>query len=62
MVNREIILLMKRRIDELTDDELIIIKEYCDQKVLQLDNRNRPSYQNGIGVEMVRRMIGIASR
>lgn len=62
MVNREIILLMKRRIDELTDDELIIIKEYCDQKVLQLDNRNRPSYQNGIGVEMVRRMIGMASR
>lgn len=62
MVNREIILLMKRRIDELTDDELIIIKEYCDQKVLQLDNRNRLSYQNGIGVEMVRRMIGMASR
>ena len=62
MVNREIILLMKRRIDELTDDELIIIKEYCDQKVLQLDNRNRPSYQNGIGVELVRRMIGMASR
>ena len=62
MVNQEIILLMKRRIDELTDDELIIIKEYCDQKVLQWDNRNRPSYQNGIGVEMVRRMISMASR
>lgn len=35
MVNQEIILLMKHRIDELTDDELTIIKKYCDQKALQ---------------------------
>lgn len=32
MVNSQIIKLMKRRIDELTDEELAIIKDYCEQK------------------------------
>lgn len=32
MVNPDIVTLMKRRIDELTDEELAIIKDYCEQK------------------------------
>lgn len=33
MVNLQIVELMKRRIDELTDDEFVIVKVCCDQKV-----------------------------
>lgn len=32
MVNLQIVELMKRRIDELTDDEFVIVKAYCDQR------------------------------
>lgn len=32
MVNPDTVTLMKRRIDELTDEELAIIKDYCEQK------------------------------
>lgn len=36
MANAEIIAFMKNRIDELTNDEIIIIKDYCEQKVLKI--------------------------
>lgn len=32
MVNQEVISLMKRRVDELTDDEIAVIKNYCEEK------------------------------
>ena len=55
MVNYKIITLMKRRIDELTDDELVIIKAYCDQKVarragLHMQERN-------LAAEIVRQIM-----
>lgn len=36
MANAEIIAFMKNRIDELTNDEIIIIKDYCEQKALKI--------------------------
>lgn len=55
MVNHKIITLMKRRVDELTDDELVIVKAYCEQETTrragaQLQARN-------IAAEIVRQMI-----
>lgn len=32
VVNPDIVTLMKRRIDELTDEELAIIKDYCEHQ------------------------------
>ena len=45
MVDTEIIPSMKKRIDELTDDEIIIIKDYCEQKVLQIHQMKEQEYK-----------------
>lgn len=53
MVNHEIISLMKRRIDELNDEEFSIIRNYVEQRVLNAHTKQA----NKTGGEMVRRMI-----
>lgn len=37
MANAEMIAFMKKRVDELTYDEMVIVKDYCEQKILKID-------------------------
>ena len=56
MVNQEIISLMKRRVDELTNDEIIVIRDYCNQKIERFGEPDHPAGQVIAGA-MIRRMI-----
>lgn len=51
-MNQEIISMMKSRVDELTNEEIVIVRDYCN---LKLDN----SKHGSIGAEMVKRMIAM---
>lgn len=55
MVNYKIITLMKRRVDELTDDELVIIQAYCDQKVVQRARFH--TRERNLAAEIVRQIL-----
>ena len=59
MVNQEIISLMKRRVDELTNDEIIVIRDYCNQKIERFSETNHSAHQEISGA-MIRRMIEMA--
>lgn len=56
MVNQEIISLMKRRVDELTNDEIIVIRDYCNQKIERFGEPDNPARQVIAGT-MLRRMF-----
>lgn len=60
MVNQEVISLMKRRVDELTDDEIAVIKNYCEEKIAQRV-KSQPVTRS-IGGAMVCHMIEMAER
>lgn len=60
-MNQEAISLMKRSIDELTNDEIVVIKDYCEQKILQRNKIAHPA-SSRIGAAMVRHMIEMAER
>ena len=60
-MNQEVISLMKRRVDELTDDEIVVIKDYCEQKISRRNKIAHPA-SSGIGAAMVRHMIELAER
>ena len=59
MVNQEIISLMKRRVDELTNDEIIVIRDYCNQKIERFSEPDRPVRQEIAGA-ILRHMIKMA--
>ena len=54
MVNHKIVELMKRRIDELTDDEFAIVKDYCEQETTR---RAGAQQAHNIAAEIVRQTI-----
>ena len=54
MVNHKIVELMKRRIDELTDDEFAIVKDYYEQEITR---RAGAQQAHNIAAEIVRQMI-----
>lgn len=56
MVNQEIISLMKHRVDELTNDEIIVIRDYCNQKIERFSEPDHPTGQEIAGA-MLRHMI-----
>ena len=59
MVNQEIISLMKRRVDELTNDEIIVIRDYCNQKIEHFGESDHPACQEIAGA-ILRHMIKMA--
>lgn len=60
-MNREIISLMKRYIDELTEDEFCVIRNYCEQKALKMHDQKEMAYGgSSVGAQMVKRMIQVA--
>ena len=50
---------MKRRVDELTNDEIIAIRDYCNQKIERFSEPDRPVRQEIAGA-MIRHMIKMA--
>ena len=54
MVYHKIVELMKRRIDELTDDEFAIVKDYCEQETTR---RAGAQQAHNIAAEIVRQTI-----
>lgn len=61
MINHEIIALMKRRVDELTNDEIVIIRDYCNQKIERFGEPDRPA-RSEIAGAMLRLMVEVAGR
>ena len=60
VVNSKIIKLMKRRIDELTDEELAIIKDYCEQKTSRRSDAQLP--KQSVSGAMLLQMVRTAER
>ena len=60
MVNPDIVTLMKRRIDELTDEELAIIKDYCEQKTSRHSDVQLP--KQSVSGAMLLQMVRVAER
>lgn len=60
-MNNEIISLMKSRIDELTEDEFCVIRNYCEQKAIEIHNQKERMHSGySVGAQMVRRVIQMA--
>lgn len=60
-MNNEIISLMKHRIDKLTEEEFCAIRNYCEQKAIEMHNQKGKMHSGySIGAQMVMRMIQMA--